>query len=112
MNTLNAFAMGEANRGKELMVFDWVKAASIIKEKNIKNAEAGLSGDWNHTGGDILIDGKIPEDSYTYLASTWARPKLKIDNEFIDCFIMQSMKPEWNSQTFWPNEAKKILENH
>lgn len=28
-----AFAMGMMNRGKEPMVFDWDKAARIIKEK-------------------------------------------------------------------------------
>ena len=32
MNTLSAFAMGAANRGKELMVFDWDKAAKLIKK--------------------------------------------------------------------------------
>ena len=29
MDTSIAFAMGKANRGKELMVFDWEKAAEI-----------------------------------------------------------------------------------
>ena len=27
MHTMRAFAMGEANRGNEMMVFDWEKAA-------------------------------------------------------------------------------------
>ena len=35
MDTLQAFAIGEANRDKELMVFDWDKAVSIIKEHNL-----------------------------------------------------------------------------
>lgn len=35
MDTLLAFEMGRANRGKELMVFDWDKAATIIKENNV-----------------------------------------------------------------------------
>lgn len=108
MNTMSAFVMGEANRGKELMVFDWIRAATIIKELGIKNASAGLSGDWGYTGGDILVDGKIPEDSYTFLASTWATPELNIDGEIIECYIMQGKQPEWNSGTFWPDEAKVI----
>ena len=32
MNTIAAFAMGEAYRGSELKVFDWDKAAKLIKE--------------------------------------------------------------------------------
>ena len=33
------------------MVFDWNKAAQIIKERGATNASAGLSGDWEYTGG-------------------------------------------------------------
>ena len=39
-----AFAMGEANRHKELKVFDWDRAAQLIKEKQPEIARAGLSG--------------------------------------------------------------------
>ena len=42
MNTWAAFAMGEANRGKELMVFDWDKAARLIKERKPECAYAGV----------------------------------------------------------------------
>ena len=109
MDTLSAFAMGEVNRGKERMVFDWDKAATLIKERGAKNASAGLSGDWGYTGGEIIEDGKIPEDSYTYLASTWATPELKIDGEIIDCYKMESETDGWGSETFWPKSAKAIL---
>lgn len=109
MDSLSAFAMGQANQGKESMVFDWVKAAQIIKEGNHKNARAGLRGDWEYTGGDILEDGKIPEDNYTYLSSTWAVPELEIEGEVQACYVMQSQRKEWGSRTFWPDEAKSIL---
>lgn len=74
MDSMSAFVMGEANRNKELMVFDWEKAAKIIKEKGAKEASAGLRDDWDWTGGDILRDGKpVPEEeTHVYLASTWA----------------------------------------
>lgn len=108
MDTLQALAMSEANRGKEQMVFDWDKAAQLIKEKGATHASAGLSGDWEWTGGEILIDGKIPADSYTYLASTWATPELEIDGDVIDCFKMKSETDGWDSKTFWPDSAKKI----
>lgn len=109
MDTLSAFSMGEINRDKELMVFDWDKAATLIKEQGAKNASAGLSGDWEWTGGDILEDGNIPEDSYTYLASTWATPEIEIHGKRTDCYKMQSETDNWNSGTFWPDSAKVIL---
>jgi len=109
MNTMAAFVMGQANRDKESMVFDWVKAAQRIKETGCRNASAGLSGDWEYTGGDILEDGKITEHSYTFLSSTWATPELEMDGCVEDCFVMQSQRPEWDSDTFWPDEAKAIL---
>ena len=112
MDTIKAFAKGEANRGKELMVFDWEKAAQIIKERRAKEASAGLAGDWGWTGGDILKDGKpIPRDeTYTYLASAWAKPELEIDGARVYCYRMQSQTPNWDSDTYWPPEALAILE--
>lgn len=29
MDSFSAFAMGEANRGKELMVFDWIRPRNL-----------------------------------------------------------------------------------
>ncbi len=74
MDTISAFAMGMANRSKESMVFDWDKAAKLIKERQPNSAEAGLSGDWGCTGGEIYRDGEPILNSYTFLASTWATP--------------------------------------
>lgn len=51
---MRAFAMGEANRGKSLMVFDWNKTASRIKETQPSVAAAGLRDDWEYTGGGNL----------------------------------------------------------
>ena len=112
MDTMQAFAMGQANRGKELMVFDWDKAAQLIKESGTKEAFAGLSGDWGATGGCIFEEG-IPVDAdeyYCYLASTWATPELEIDEGKVPCFKMQSETDGWHSGTMWPDSAVKILE--
>ena len=110
MDTFKAFMLGEANRGKELMVFDWNKAAEIIKDRKPKVAFAGLCGDWEYTGGIIYEDGKIITDSYTYLASTWAIPELDVDGEIISCYKMKHEVPRWDSDTKWPVSARKILE--
>ena len=106
METMSAFM-----RGKEKMVFDWVKAAKLIIEHNAKSASAGLSGDWEMTVGPILENGKpVPEsETYVYLASTWATPELEIEGERFDCFVMESQANGWNEKTFWPDEALAIL---
>ena len=116
MNSLIAFAMGESNRGKELMVFDWDKAAQIIKDSVATYASAGLRGDWEWTGGDwewtggtIFKDGEIVTDDYTYLSSTWAVPELFIDGDFIPCYKMERETPGWGCTTKWPHSAIKIL---
>lgn len=104
MDTMSAFSMGEANRGREMMVFDWEKAARIIKSRMPRVARAGLRNDWEWTGGDIWRDDKpVPQDdTYVYLASTWAVPELEIDGEIMECYVMQSERPDWDAHTYWP----------
>jgi len=114
MDTMNAFAMGEANRGKELMVFDWEKAARLIKQNKVNRAYAGLSDDWEWTGGIIFENGKpVPIDRKdVYLASTWATPELQINSKIIPCYKMQNETPNWDAETYWPEEALKILNSN
>jgi hypothetical protein len=111
MDTLSAFAMGAANRGREMKVFDWVRAAQIIAERNPTEAVAGLSSDMEWTSGPIWRNGlPVPkEDTYTYLASTWATPVLEIDGDEISCFRMESETPNWDAHTYWPDEARAVL---
>lgn len=111
MDSISAFAMGQANRHKELMVFDWDTAARRIRDTNTKNARAGLSSDWEWTGDTIFQDGNPVKrsDTYTYLASTWAKPELCLDGEITDCFIMKKDSPGWDSGTYWPLSALEIL---
>jgi hypothetical protein len=116
MDSMSAFAMGDAARasGSPSMVFDWHKAARLIKERNPKTARAGLAGDWEYTGGSIWEDGKpVPNaDTYTYLASTWATPELDLDGDVMDCMKLAHEPPnadEWGSDTYWPDSALKIV---
>lgn len=109
MDTISAFAMGQRNQGKPQKIFDWVKAAKIIKERNPESADAGLQSDLEWTAGTIWQDGEIVTDSYTYLSSNWATPVLVIDDEEIPCFVMQS-DTEWDELTKWPKEARELLE--
>lgn len=95
--------------GAKGMVFDWDKAARVIVERGAQYAEAGLSGDWDWTGGEILNDGKPVLDSYTYLQSLWATPMILIDGAYYECYI-DADKTQWDSGTKWPQSALDILE--
>ena len=115
MDTVVAWSLGEANRGKPLMIFDWHKAAELIKECSPKEVHAGLRGDWEWTGGAIYKDGKpVPqEDTYVYLASTWATPEIELDGQVFDCFVMEGESSNgWGSDTYWPDSALLILNRH
>lgn len=100
-----------ARRGDRHRVFDWDKAARLIVERKPTVAEAGLGGDWSHTGGEIWRDGKpVPEsDTYVYLSSNWATPQIEIDGETIDCWIYEDESPGWDAHTYWPPSALAII---
>ena len=109
MDTMSAFAMGEQSCENELMVFDWDKAAKLIKDRDVKEASAGLQYDWEYTGGEIFTNGKPNMNDYTYLASTWATPQIEIEDEIIDCYKMKSKVPDWDAYTKWPKSALDLL---
>lgn len=114
MDSMGAFMRGEAARaqGAKLMVFDWHKAAERIRETKPRTASAGLRDDWDWTGGTIYTaDGIVPEShTYTYLASVWAIPELKLDDgDEEDCWLYADESPGWDSKTYWPRSALDIL---
>ncbi len=109
MDTLSAFAMGMATRGSPIKVFDWKRAAQLIRDRKPRVASAFLAGDRGCTGGEIYRDGSpVPkEKTYTYLASTWATPTLDMDGDEIACFTSEDSG--WGSGTYWPAEALAVL---
>ena len=116
MDSIQAMLRGEAATvaGAKHRVFDWHKAARRIRESGAKRASAGLSGDWEYTGGLIFSDGKpVPkEDTYVYLCSNWATPELELDGDTEDCWIYSGPEtnPEgWDANTYWPDSARRIL---
>jgi len=109
MRTEAAFAMGVAHRNDPLMVFDWDKAASILADRNPDEAFAGLESDFEYTAGYIWRGGKPVKDDYTYLASTWAKPMLIIDDEEIECWRYKDEVPDWGSDTKWPQSALRTI---
>lgn len=108
MNTEAAIRMGIAYRGKPERVFDWNKAARIIRERRPHAAYAGLAEDLADTFSVIYVDGEPLEDGSGYLASTWATPQLYLDGDSVDCWIWEH-ETEWDADTRWPQSALDIL---
>lgn len=108
MDTLSAFARGQAAQGNRIRSFDWDKAARLIAERKPETAGAGLSGDWEWTGGAIFDEGAPVSDDYTYLASTWAIPELSLDGDLIDCWRYED-ETGWSADTKWPESALALL---
>jgi hypothetical protein len=93
------------------MVFDWVKAARLIKETGAEWAMAGLSGDWDHTGGFIFENDKpvSKKNTYTFLASDWATPTLILPDGEHPCWRPGKEVKRWGAETYWPPSARRIL---
>lgn len=97
-------------------VFDWDKAANLIKEHCKINdffdcdkiVRAGLMEDWECTSGVIFQDGSIvdEDDTYVFLGSDWATPILDIDGEEHECWKYQD-----NRDDYWNDSSRKILSN-
>ena len=112
MDTLQAFHRGLMAEGRPMMVFDWDRAAYLIREFKAIHASAGLAGDWEYTGGPILEDGHPVEQEYTsvWLVSSWAEPQLLLDGEIMPCWKLMDHAPEWDENTYWPDSARAILD--
>ena len=108
MNTMLAYAINMSTPDGHGKVFDWVKAAKILKEKNPDEACAGLLEDMEWTAGTIWLEHKPYNEEYTYLSSRWATPVLEIDGEHIECWE-SSDGSKWNSDTKWPDEALALI---
>jgi hypothetical protein len=93
------------------MVFDWDRAAWLIREFKATYASAGLAGDWEYTGGPILEDGRPVDPEYTsaWLVSNWEEPQLLLEGEAIPCWRLLDHAPDWDEGTYWPDSARAIL---
>jgi len=111
MDSLSAMAMGMAAKGNPQRVFDWDKAATLIRERKPVEASAGLAGDWDWTGGTIYENGQpvAAEKTYVYLSSNWATPTLNMDGDEVECWKYASETPGWNEHTYWPESARELL---
>lgn len=118
LDGFNPYGQGRINaeKGMPQMAFDWDKAAKIIKEKFEKHkdlqAEAGLQGDWDYTGGIIFKNSKPTNDEYTYLSSNWATPTLILfyDGEYQEEIVCEVEENErFGSCSKWDEISLSIL---
>ena len=117
MDSLTAFARGQAARadGVKPKVFDWHQAARLIRaaltNDAATSASAGLEDDWLFTGGKIFASGQpVPrDDTYVYLASTWATPEIRVNRCTEPCWIWTHESDGWDAYTYWPDSALAIL---
>lgn len=105
------FAKRAEPGAKRTMVFDWDRAAALISGAKPREAEAGLEGDWDYTGGAIYRNGApvAKDETYTYLASFWAHPQIEIDGIRQDCWRYADDGCGWNADTYWPASALEAL---
>jgi hypothetical protein len=93
-------------------IFDWDKAARLIKEKKPKMPVlAGIKEDWHYTFGAIYDNGEIINDSSPWTYSNLYTPQMVINREFIECWIYAKeelifSKDELNH---WTESAINIL---
>ena len=107
MDTLSAYARSQAAGDVPHKVFDWNRAAQIIRDKKPGMVEAGLSLDMEWTGGVIYQDGKVVTESYTFLSSNWATPVIVLDEgDEMPCWCYSN---DWDEHTKWPQSALDIL---
>lgn len=94
-------------------VFDWDRAAGLIREHRPTVARAGLRMHWDTTGGTIYQDGKPVIDDYTYLSSCWFVPEIDLGIAGVfDCWRYEDETPGWGDDTKWPESALEILRGH
>jgi hypothetical protein len=89
-------------------VFDWVKAAQLIRDRRPLKAVARLAEDIDWTSVVIYCNGAIVDGGTPFLASSWATPVLVLDDEEIDCFV-ELIKDDSHYELMWPKEARAIL---
>ena len=111
MDTMSAYARSLAAGEDDRRVFDWDKAAQLIIESGTDNAQAGLSEDWEYTGGPIWQDRQItPEDeTYVYLGSNWATPTIIIDEVSTPCWRRPVDDADFGAKEYWPESARAIV---
>ena len=97
---LSTMCLENAEEGSMIMTFDWTKAAMIITENNIMNAEAFIKGDEGRTAGRIIDDGHLVADHDAILESYIDIPTLR------DCDTLEEYECyKYRPATNWTAES-------
>lgn len=107
LNTVRAmFFHGQINRHRCDLVFDWEKAARLIREKKPYIAHAGLEDSWEREYRKIY-QGGLPVYSETFHSPNKKPVLIMNSSEPIPCCKMEY---DTNGMEPWPREALDILE--
>ena len=81
MDSMTAFFMGQAAQGNESMVFDWDKAAEIIRESKLVGFTAGDLGAISR----IFERMRLAEEEINKGKERWPKNEIVIDGLFLLC---------------------------
>lgn len=111
VDPFDIFVNGFRHEKNERRVFDWNKAARVLRDRDETTCKACIIEDYNETVGFILVDGRPAIDHpLPYLSSCWGTPCLVFENgDSMPCWIPQSESPDWTGYTYWPESARNIL---
>lgn len=111
MDPFDIFVNGLRHEKNERRVFDWNKAAQILRDRKTLTCKACIIEDYDETVGSILIDGEPALDfKFPYLSSCYGTPCIVFEDcDFVPCWIPQSESPDWTGYTYWPESARCIL---
>ena len=99
-------------KDKSVKVFDWIKAARLIKEYHIQNASVGSDHSGEKTFTILKNGNPVKNNNYMIPLFDGANPVL-IDNdrrETMNCFVVIHENDDSNSVNIHPFESdKKII---
>jgi hypothetical protein len=92
-------------------VFDWDRAAEIIREHRPKSVVVGRKGDTTGFIEPIYADGEVaPRGAVAPTLVSFLPLVLRLDwGEEVECWAYDFEHPEWTAETWWPSSALHIL---
>ena len=93
------------------MVFDWEKAAEVLRERQPVAASVSFIGKHERTEPVLIYrDGEPTPDPRTFCPyDAFDKPTLLIDGDEIECFRLENTITTWAIDEYWPESARRIL---
>lgn len=89
-------------------IFNWVKAAELIKINKAETVYAGMKEDWSCTADTIVLNGEMYNGT-PFTTSDWATPSILIEDVFIPCYLKVDTKYD---AKIWTHRAIQRFNYH